>query len=145
MKNHFQLDRMFKPFLGLCLMLMLSAMGWAIPSQGDVLMIKLRGGLFQWGTIEEHTADTLTFRRIDTGGVVIVPWSLVEPVQELELRTQFGYVDLRGDEIMITAEKLILRDGREIIGLLKDRTDTMFIFLTQGRVLQIPKALVKDH
>ena len=129
----------------LCLLAVAGTHARSLAADGDVMMIKLRGGLFQWGTIEEHTEDTLTFRRIDTGGVVIVPWSLIEANQELDLRTQFGYVDISSDEIMITAEKLILSDGREVIGLLKERTDTSLLFLTEGRVLQIPKALVRDH
>lgn len=149
MKN--QLKLLQRGLLAPLMIVCLAATGMALPERavqegGDkVMMIKLRGGLFQWGMIEDHTADLLTFRRIDTGGVVIVPWTLLDPTQELELKTKFGYIDLTSEEILITAEKLILRDGREVIGLLLERTDTLLFFQTQGRVLQIPKALVKDH
>lgn len=111
----------------------------------EVLMVKLKTGSFQWATLEDHSEQALTFRRIDNGGVVSVPWSMVEPQQELELRTRFGYVDLTGDEILIQAEKLILADGREVIGLKQGETDDMILFLTQGKTLQIPKALVRNY
>ncbi len=140
-------------FLCASLMLLSSVPLFAKPSVasqdfatgGEVMMIKLQGGLFQWGMIEDHTAEDLTFRRMDNGGLVVVPWSLVEPVQELQLRTQFGYVDLSGDEIMVSAEKLILRDGREVIGQVIGRDDTSLQFKTQGRTLTIPKTYVKDY
>jgi len=115
------------------------------PAAGDVLMLKLKSGAFQWASIEEHTEQGLSFRRIDNGGIVTLPWTMVEPRQELELRTRFGYVDLTGDEIMIQAEKLILADGREVIGLKQGETNDMILFLTQGKTLQIPKQLVRNY
>ena len=111
----------------------------------DVLMVKLKSGGFQWATLEDHSEQALSFRRIDNGGLVSVPWTMLEPTQELELRTRFGYVDLTGEEIMIQAEKLILADGREVIGLKQGETDDMILFLTQGKTLQIPKALVRNY
>jgi tetratricopeptide (TPR) repeat protein len=136
--------------LGTCLTL-LGAASTASPvfppqaGAGEVIMIKLQGGLFQWGVIEDHSAEKLSFRRMDTGGLVVVPWTLIEPVQELDLRTQFGYVDLSSNEIMTAAEKLVLRDGREVIGLLTGREGDFLLFQSQGRVLRIPKSYVKNH
>jgi hypothetical protein len=152
-------------FLGACLFVLSSgsAVGMSLSSQAvtppadpgdnpttesasEVIMIKLQGGLFQWGMIEDHTPEELSFRRMDNGGLVVVPWTLVEPAQELELRTQFGYVDLSGDEIMVSAEKLILRDGREVIGqVIGGRAGDSLQFKTQGRVLTIPKTYVKNY
>jgi hypothetical protein len=137
------------PLAGLALSLLLagaaSAQDAAVPAPEDVLMVRLKTGAFQWASIEEHTEDALSFRRLDNGGLVTVPWSMVEPRQELELRTRFGYVDLTGEEIMLQAEQLSLADGREVVGLKQGETDDAILFLTQGRTLQIPKALVRSY
>lgn len=121
-------------------------LGFALQADtGEVEMIRLRTGAFQWGTIEDHSAEDVSFRRLDTGGLVTLPWSMVEDQQSLELRSQFGYVDLTGDEILVPAEMLVLADGREIIGLIQGRTDDAILYLTQGRQLEIPKILVRNH
>jgi hypothetical protein len=111
----------------------------------DVEMIRLRTGVFQWGVVEDHSTESLTFRRLDTGGLVTLPWSMVEDKQSLELRTLYGYVDITGDEILVPAEMLVLADGREVIGLVQGRTEDAILYQTQGGQLQIPKRLVRNH
>ena len=154
MKNQSRLNARrfpYGPCLGALLVFLCAGPLQATPnapnqvSMGEVTMIKLRGGLFQWGTLEDHSAETLTFRRMDTGGLVVVPWSLIESNQELDLRTQFGYVDLSGEEELIIASKLILRDGREVIGKILDQEGDheFLLFQTRGHTLQIPKDSVK--
>ncbi len=142
--------------LGRCLLALLTMSGAtlaaqeaaqsvAAPPNDDVIMIRLRGGDIQWGTIADHSADALTFTRLDTGGQVVLPWSFLDPDQDLELRTRFGYVDLGGEEVMTTADLLILTNGDEVIGLvLNGEPDAAaLLFKSQGRTLAIPKNLIK--
>lgn len=142
-------DSLRGPLLGLTLTLLLTgtaaAQSAAVPAPEEVLMVRLKTGAFQWAAIEEHGEESLTFRRLDNGGRVTVPWSMLEPTQELELRKRFGYVDLTGEEIMLQAEKLILADGREVVGLKQGETADAVLFLTQGKTLQIPKALIRSY
>jgi len=112
---------------------------------GEVQMIRLHTGAFLWATVEDHSAEALTFRRLDNGGLVHLPWSMLEETQSLDLRSHYGYVDLSSDEVLVTAEKLVLADGREVIGLVQGRTDDSILFQTQGRQLQIPKLQVRNH
>lgn len=114
-------------------------------SGGEVEMIRFRSGTFQWGMVEDHSPENVSFKRLDNGGLVTVPWSMIEEAQSLEMRTLFGYVDITGDEILVAAEMLVLADGREIIGLVQGRTDNAILYLTQGKQLQIPKSLVRNH
>lgn len=114
-------------------------------ASSDVIMVRFKTGALQWGTIEDHSAEDVSFRRLDTGGLVTLPWSMLEPVQELDLRTRFGYVDLSGEELMVSAEMIVLEDGREVIGRIQSRTDDSILFLSQGKTLSIPKRRVRSH
>lgn len=117
----------------------------ATAPSADVMLLRLRGGDIQWGTIEDHSAEALTFIRLDTGGRVVLPWSFLDSEQDLELRTRYGYVDLGGEEILISAELLVLVDGQEIIGRVQGRTDESVLFKSQGLTLAVPKARIKSH
>ncbi len=111
----------------------------------EVIMVRFRTGALQWGSIADHTAESVTFQRLDTGGLVTMPWSMLAAEQELDLRTRFGYVDLAGEELKVAAEKIVLADGREVIGRIQDRTDDAILFLSEGKVLSIPKQRVRSH
>ncbi len=103
-----------------------------------VVMLKLRDGSLSWGRIEEHDPERIAFRRMDNGGLARVPWSLLDPGQELELRTRFGYVELEGEEIYTEASRIVMIDGQERIGLVLGRTETSLIVKDAVAQLELP-------
>ena len=105
----------------------------------EVLMLQLRDGAFRFGTIQSHDAEGFSFTRLDNGGVARLPWSLLDPRQSEELRRRFGYVDLAGEEVTMMADKLTTIEGKEIIGLIIDRTPTEIVLKVAGSTLALPK------
>lgn len=114
-----------------------------LPAPEDVLMLRLRDGGIRWGSIESHDTDGILFFLISSGGRVSVPWSLVDPTQELELRMRFGYVDVASEEIFVEAERLVLKGGGEIVGVIREpRTGPNFEVQVDGNLQVIPKTRV---
>ncbi len=111
----------------------------------EIMMFRLRDGSIQWGSITDHSAEVLVFTRLDTGGVVSLPWGFLDATQEYELRLGLGYIDLGGEEIMVPAEMLIMVDGQEIVGQILGRTDEFIKFKSNGRLLDVPKKRVRSH
>jgi len=105
----------------------------------DVVMLQLRDGAFRFGTIQAHDAEGFQFTRLDNGGVARLPWSMLDPRQSDELRRRFGYVDLAGEEITMMADKLATIEGKELIGLIIDRTPTEIVLKVAGSTLALPK------
>lgn len=114
-------------------------------SEATVVMIRLRGGDIYWGEVVDHNPEALTFQRLDTGGQVTLPWTFLDPEQDRDLRTRYGYVELGGEEILIQAEMLVLVDGQEVVGLVTGRTEEAVLFKSQGRTLAVPKTRIKSH
>jgi len=112
-----------------------SAQESAQPMGQQVSMLRLRSGDILWGQVVEHDAEELRFRRLDTGGVVHLPWSFLDPSEESSLRLAFGYVELASEELLVDAERFRLRDGSELLGIVDGRDD-QFIWLknVDGRV-----------
>ncbi|MFT5080439.1 MAG: hypothetical protein ACI84E_001095, partial [Planctomycetota bacterium] len=90
-------------------------------SDATIKMLKLRDGSILWGDIEAHTEADLMFHRRDTGGIVNLPWSFLDPGQEHELRLAYGYIASDYQEEMISAERIPLVDGTELIGVILSR------------------------
>ena len=105
----------------------------------SVVMLHLRDGRVAWGTIQSHEPDGFTFARLDNGGTARLPWGMLDPVQEKELRLKFGYVDLTRDEVMITADRIQTTDGTEFVGIILDRTPDAILLKTLGSTLAIRK------
>jgi hypothetical protein len=105
----------------------------------SVLMLHLRDGRVAWGTIQSHEPDGFVFARLDNGGVARLPWGMLDPAQEKELRLQFGYVDLSRDEVMVTADRIQTTDGTEFVGIILDRTPDAILLKTLGSTLAIRK------
>lgn len=122
----------------------LSTSAAVVPAPTEVIMLRLRDGSIRWGAIEEHSSSGLRFRLLDTGGVASVDWRFLDPAQDLELRTRFGYVDTTGDEEMIEADKLVLRSGDEVIGKIVGRTDQEILLKVRGTVLPVPTVNVRS-
>jgi hypothetical protein len=105
-----------------------------------VRLIQLRDGSIQFGRILQHDPDGFVLERLDTGGRARLPWSLLDPAQDSELRTAFGYVDLTGEEIYVAADRITTNDGLEIVGRVIDRTDDAILLKTSSGTIPIPKS-----
>ena len=115
----------------------------APPAAEDVVMLKLRDGRIQWGAISAHDTVGFTFQRLDNGGEVRVPWSLLDPRQSDELRTEFGYVEIEAEEIYVDAERLLLEGGGTVEGVIVSREGDAFLVKTDGNLQMVPKRRVR--
>ena len=115
----------------------------APPAPADVLMLKLRDGRIQWGAIGDHDTVGFTFQRLDNGGEVRVPWSLLDPRQSEQLRTDFGYVEVEAEEVFVDAERLLLEGGGTVEGVIVSREGDSFLVKTDGNLQRVPKRRVR--
>ena len=115
----------------------------AVPD-APLSMVRFRDGSIQWGRILEHTAEEVSFERIDTGGLVRAPWGLLDPIQENELRMRFGYIEVEGEEVMMTAQMLVLVDGSEVVGKILGYTENEIIVKDRSGTRYVSKGLVRD-
>lgn len=118
------------------------ALGAQVPSSGEVTMLRLLDGRILWGQIEDHSAEDVSFLRLDTGGRVRLPWRMIDPEQGLEFQTAWGYIETSDEEILMDAERLIV-GGKEIVGLIVNRTDNEIYVKQRGQLLAIPKLRVE--
>jgi len=110
-----------------------------VSSADQVEMLRLRSGGIEWGHIRHHDPDGMDFIRLTNNGEVRVPWALLEPAQESELRERFGYVDVASEELMIEVERVQLREGGEVLGLILSREGDHFLVKVGGNLQSIPK------
>lgn len=103
-------------------------------------MLRLRSGAIQWGSVQSHDPEGLVFQRLDTGGLVRLGWSLLDPAEERELRTRFGYVDLTSDELLVSADRIVTVKGLEFVGKIVDRTADAILMKTASATIPIPKS-----
>ena len=102
-------------------------------------MLRLKSGDVLWGSIVGHAPEAIDFRRLDTDGVVQLPWTFLDPTEARELRLRFGYIEAYTDELTIVAERVFLDDGTELVGRIVNRTDDHVWFKRAGGTLPIPK------
>jgi len=105
-------------------------------------MLCLREGDVLWGEIVEHDEEHLAFRRLDTGGLVRLPWSRLDAGQEQTLRLRFGYAEVETEEITVQAERIVTVDGHELIGLIVNRTEDALHVKTARSLVVLPKVRV---
>jgi tetratricopeptide (TPR) repeat protein len=105
----------------------------------EVLMLELRDGAFRFGTIQSHDPEGFVFVRLDNGGSAHLSWSMLDPRQADELRRRFGYVDLQSEEVTMIADKLTTVDGKEVIGLILDRTPNELLIKQAGSTITLAK------
>ncbi len=113
--------------------------GAPLAAQEDETMLGLRDGGVLWGKISEHDENGVEFVRLDNGGRVRLAWDLLDPRFERELRERLGYLDLAGDELLVTADLLRTIDGQEIVGLIVHHTDDAVHVKTASTLVAIPK------
>lgn len=107
-------------------------------------MLRLKSGAIQWGRIQAHDPEGLVFQRLDTGGLVRLAWSLLDPTEEKELRTRFGYVDLTSEETLVTADRIKTVKGLEFVGKIVDRTADAILMKTANATIPIPKSEIAE-
>ena len=111
----------------------------AAAAEAPVTLLQLRDGRIQWGTIRSHDPEGFVFERLDNGGIARMSWSLLDPRLEQDLKSQHGYVDLTGDEVMIDADRIVTTDGTEFIGRILDRTPDAILLKTASATISIQK------
>lgn len=109
------------------------------PADAPATLLQLRDGRIQWGTIRAHDPEGLVFERLDNGGIARISWDLLDPGQELDLKSQLGYVDLTGDEVMIDADRIVTTDGTEFLGRILDRTADAILLKTASATISIQR------
>jgi hypothetical protein len=105
--------------------------------------LRLRDGGLLWGWIESHTSERVGFLRLDNGGRVQLPWSWLDPRQESELKTIFGYVDLTSQEPMVLAARVQTASGDEFVGVIQNRNDQYLELKSANGLLQLPLAQLR--
>lgn len=111
----------------------------ASPQGAAAQMLRLRDGTIQWGSITSHDPDGIQFQRLDNGGVARLAWSFLHPEEERHLRTEFGYVDVTGDEVMLLASRVVTVEGAEIVGLLLESPGSDLMIKTSTATIPVPK------
>lgn len=102
-------------------------------------MLRLRDGSIRWGTILSHDADGIVFQLLETGGRARLPWPLLHPDEESDLRRRFGYVDLSGDEVYVEADRIVTIEGTELVGLVVDKSGDTIVVKTASALVPIAK------
>jgi hypothetical protein len=126
-------------FLALaCLLQAPSDRGPADAEPAAVLLCLFDGGTL-WGSIEDHGAEGLAFRRLDNGGLVRLSWAHLDATQAQVLRQRLGYQDDEAGEVMVEAEKLSLSDGTELVGKIVSRTENELWLKTANSTVPVPK------
>jgi len=129
-------------------MLLLACSAWAAAQQADpiadVVQLRLRDGSIRWGSILEHSPDGVRFALLDSGGVASVRFSLLDPDQEADLRERFGYVDVSSEELMLDADRIELKGGEVIVGVILSREGSNFLMKVGGNIQAVPKLRVQN-
>jgi hypothetical protein len=112
-------------------------------SAEPVTMVRMYDGAILWARIVGHDAESLFIERVDNAGRLALPWSKLDPSLADELLERFGYVDHSGDDVMIEADRLVLVDGRELIGLIVNRTEDALWLKTAQAVTAVPKLRIR--
>ena len=105
-------------------------------------MFPLRSGAILWGAVVEHDPSGVLLQRLDTGGQVRLPWSLLEPSVEQDLRLRFGYVDLEQEDVFVLADRIPLVDGSELIGIVQHTAGGVLHVKQETGVLLLPAARI---
>ena len=115
-----------------------------LPDPDQVQLLRLRTGATHWGAIVDHDPDGLRFSLLAHGGMVELPWTMLDPSLELSLRERFGYVDVSTEELLVDVETLLLVDGREVTGVVLSRDGDHFVLKHEGSLQMVPKLRVQN-
>lgn len=101
-------------------------------------LLPLRDGGILFGAIVDHTPDGIFFHRIDTGGTLELPWGVLDPARELELKLGYGYVETAVVEELVSADRLTLVDGTQLIGLIVSRDADSLLVKNSQALITLP-------
>lgn len=104
----------------------------------NATLLPLRDGGILFGQIVEHSPDELVFERLDTGGRLALPWGIVDPARERELKLGYGYIEADVTEELVSADKLLLVDGTELIGLIVSRDADSLLVKNSQALITLP-------
>jgi hypothetical protein len=105
-------------------------------------MLRLRDGRVLWAQISDHTPELFVVERLDNGGIATLPWSYLDPTQELELKRRYGYVEIELEELTVDASVIPLVDGTELIGVIELATDDTLHIKSETGLLVLPRSRV---
>ncbi len=106
----------------------------------SVVMLRLYDGGTLWGTIEGHDAEGLHFVRLDNGGRARLPWARLDPAQSEAMQEAFGYIDHSSEELVIEADRVVLDNGVEWIGIIVNRTEQeLWLKTVSVPLVKVPK------
>ena len=112
--------------------------GSEAPAAVSATLLPLRDGGILFGRIVEHSPDELVFERLDTGGRLALPWGIVDPARERELKLGYGYIEADVTEELVSADKLLLVDGTELIGLIVSRDSDSLLIKNSQALITLP-------
>lgn len=101
-------------------------------------MLPLRDGGVLFGNIIEHSPDELVFTRVDTGGTLSLPWGIIDPARERELKLSYGYIEANVTEELVSADRLTLVDGTQLIGLIVSRDNDSLLVKNSSALITLP-------
>jgi len=110
----------------------------ASEDSGPVVMLAMRDGGVLFGSIEGHSPDELYFERVDTGGHLALPWGLLDPNKERELKLAYGYIESDFQEELVSADRLNLIDGTELIGKIVGRGEGTVMVKNSSALITLP-------
>lgn len=105
-------------------------------------MLRLRDGRVLWAQIADHNPERFVVERLDNGGVATLPWSFLDPSQELELKRRYGYVEIELEELTVDASVIPIVDGTELIGVIELATDDTLHIKSETGLLVLPRSRV---
>jgi hypothetical protein len=105
-------------------------------------LFELRSGDLLVGALLEHDEQRLVLARADNGGRVELPWSAFEPACAEALAKRLGYAEEAVEEYTLSADRIPLAEGGELIGVLDARsTDPLRVKRASGIIL-LPRSRV---
>ncbi len=107
------------------------------------LMLKMRSGRIHWGHILSHDPDGFVFALLSHGGQVSVSWGALDPTQMQALKVKYGYNEVSEEELLVDVDRLVLVDGREVVGVILSREGSDFVVQVSGNLQLVPKGRVQ--
>ena len=95
-----------------------------LPAQQSDEVVRLRDGRVLIGTIENQNLDGFDFVAATDGGSLNLVWTDLFPGESERLHEVFGYVN-ETVMPMVTAQRILLNNGRELIGRVVSETNLL--------------------
>ncbi len=104
--------------------------------------VRLRNGSLVSGEITADDEKGFTLQRLDTGGVVTISWTQLDPEEARRIQDMLKLPEEK-EELMIEGSRLVLDDGTSIDGkIVEDKTDLVVIKTLTGN-RQVPRGRIE--